>query len=367
MCLVNSYTNSQNFFYVEMATSLSLRSLLDNDKLTSPNFNNWYRKLKTQHSQTKRIKDDQSQAECFYCKKQGHWKRNCPQYLTSLDPNRLSKRKGQSVADQGIYMITPCNFSICDNSTWVLDTGSPFNICNSLQGLQVNERFENSERFLNVGDGRSVSVLALGNLKLVFNSHVVVLSDCHYCPTFLLNVISVGLLAMNGYEISIKKCSCDIIMNGVTVMNGQLSNGIYLLSQPVNVMYTSSKRPRIDNVTDVYLWHHRLGHINKNRMNRLSKEGILNVNDCESLTTCESCLLGKMTKSPFTGKGERASDLLTLVHSDVCGPMSTDARGGYSYFITFTDDLSRYGYVYLMRHKSESFEMFKLYRNEVEK
>ena len=47
--------------------------------------------------------------------------------------------------------------------------------------------------------------------------------------------------------------------------------------------------------------------------------------------------------------------------------MSTYIRGGYSYFITFTDDLSRYGYVYLMKHKSESFEMFKQFRNEVEK
>ena len=56
-----------------------------------------------------------------------------------------------------------------------------------------------------------------------------------------------------------------------------------------------------------------------------------------------------------------------LVYFDVCGPMSSSARGGYFYFITFTDDLSRYGYVYLMKHKSESFEMFKLFRNEVKK
>ena len=76
---------------------------------------------------------------------------------------------------------------------------------------------------------------------------------------------------------------------------------------------------------------------------------------------------GKMIKSPFTGKGERASELLGLIHYDVCGPMSSSARGGYFYFITFTDDLSRYGYVYLMKNKLESFEMFKLFRNEVEK
>ena len=67
-------------------------------------------------------------------------------------------------------------------------------------------------------------------------------------------------------------------------------------------------------------------------------------------------LVGKITKSPFTEHGERASDSLDLIHSDVCGPMSTSSRGGYEYFITFTDDLGRYGYVYLMKHKSESFE-----------
>ena len=101
-------------------------------------------------------------------------------------------------------MITPCNFSICDTMIWVLDTGSPINICNSLQGLQITESFEEGERFLNVGDGRSVPVLALEIVKLVFDSHVVVLDDCHYCPTFLLNIISVGLL-IKSYKILIKK------------------------------------------------------------------------------------------------------------------------------------------------------------------
>ena len=73
-----------------------------------------------------------------------------------------------------------------------------------------------------------------------------------------------------------------------------------------------------------------------------------------------------MTKTPFTGFPERASDLLELIHTDVCGQMSSTARGGFQYFITFNDDLSRYGYVYLMRHKSETFEKFKEFQNEVE-
>ena len=146
-----------------------------------------------------------------------------------------------------------------------------------------------------------------------------------------------------------------------------MNNKIYLLSMPVNMAQSSSKCPRISDVSYVYLWHCRLGHINKNRINRLAQEEILKVSDCESLPTYESCLLGKITKSPFTEKDERATKLLSLVHSNICGSMSSSARGGYFYFITFIDDLSRYGYVYLLKHKSELFEIFKLFRNEVEK
>lgn len=58
--------------------------------------------------------------------------------------------------------------------------------------------------------------------------------------------------------------------------------------------------------------------------------------------------------------------MLELVHSNVCGPMSTQARGGYEYFITFIDDYSRFGYVYLMKQKFEAFEKFREFKAEVE-
>jgi hypothetical protein len=36
------------------------------------------------------------------------------------------------------------------------------------------------------------------------------------------------------------------------------------------------------------------------------------------------------------------------------------------YFITFNDDFSRYGYIHLMKHKSESFKKFKEFKNKVQ-
>ena len=57
---------------------------------------------------------------------------------------------------------------------------------------------------------------------------------------------------------------------------------------------------------------------------------------------------------------------MEIIHTDVCDPISVEARGGYRYFLNFTDDLSRYGYIYLMKHKSETFEKFKEFQSEVE-
>ena len=47
--------------------------------------------------------------------------------------------------------------------------------------------------------------------------------------------------------------------------------------------------------------------------------------DYESLDTCEPCLMGKMTKTSFSRTMERVIDLLEIIHTDVCCPMSVDA------------------------------------------
>ena len=147
-----------------------------------------------------------------------------------------------------------------------------------------------------------------------------------------------------------------------------MRNGIYILdmSNPI-LNINDSKKQKGDNFKSSYLWHCRLGHISKRCMTELHKCGSLGSFDYESFDTYESCLLGKMTKLPFKGKVERANGLLDLIHIDVCGPMSVHARGGFVHFITFIDDYSRYGYLYLIRYNSEAFEKFKEFRNEVEK
>ena len=92
----------------------------------------------------------------------------------------------------------------------------------------------------------------------------------------------------------------------------------------------------------------------------LAREGLLGLLTRVDLDTCEPCLAGKAIRKPF-GKAARADHPLQLIHSDIYGQMNVRARHGASYFITFIDDFTRFGHVYIIFHKSEALECFRRY------
>src|SRR4051812_18844169 len=145
-------------------------------------------------------------------------------------------------------------------------------------------------------------------------------------------------------------------MSNMFYAHAPLIDGLFLLNLDcgnTHINNIEAKRLKLsDNST--YMWQCRLGHIGVKRMNKLHSDGLLESLVFESLERCEACLMGKMAKTPFSGMMERATDLLEIIHTDVCGPMSVSSRGGYRYILIFTDDLSRYGYIYFMKHKSET-------------
>ncbi|KAK1604804.1 hypothetical protein QYE76_028477 [Lolium multiflorum] len=281
------------------------------------------------------------------CKEKGHWKRNCSKYLASEE--------------------RPCQEE--ERSTWVFDTGSVAHICNSKQELKNKRQLLKDEVTMRVGNGSKVNVIAVGTLPLHLPSGLVLsLNNCYYVPALSMNIISGSCLMQDGYSFKSENNGCSIFMNNIFYGRAPQKNGLFLLdldSSNTHIHNIDAKRIKL-NDNSTYMWHCRLGHIGVKRMKKLHTDGLLESLDFESLDRCEACLMGKMTKTPFLGMMERATDLLEIIHTDVCGPMSVVSRGGYRYVLTFTDDLSRYGYIYLMKHKSETFEKFKEFQSEVE-
>jgi hypothetical protein len=81
---------------------------------------------------------------------------------------------------------------------------------------------------------------------------------------------------------------------------------------------------------------------------------------------CESCVYGKSHRLPFPKKSSsRANGILDSVHSDVCGPMPVESMGGSRYFMTLTDDHSRWSDVLSIKNKSDVFSCFKKWKAQV--
>ncbi|GJV55790.1 zinc finger, CCHC-type containing protein [Tanacetum coccineum] len=302
-------------------------------------------------------------AICHQCGEVEHWKRNCPVYLTEL---MKKKKLSQGAITSGIFTIELYSFP---SKSWIYDTGCGTHICITTQGLRGSRKLKPGALSLYVGDGHRAAVEAIGTYHLELPSGlVIVLNNCHYAPSITRGVISVSRLFDDGFVnrfddnnvISVSKDNLVYFMavprDGIFEIDMSCSN-----TNDSSMYAITNKRAKI-NLDSSLLWHCRLGHISKKRIEKLQHDGLLNSIDIESLGKCVSCLSGKMARKPYSHQVERAKDLLGLIHTDVCGPFRIVSRQGASYFVTFTDDFSRYGYVYLLKHKHEVFETFKVFQ-----
>ena len=76
----------------------------------------------------------------------------------------------------------------------------------------------------------------------------------------------------------------------------------------------------------------------------------------------QGSILGKHLEHKFEKVShERTSAPLELIHSDVAGPFPHMSMSQTKYALTFIDDFSRYCWVYFLKHKSEVFDLFKVF------
>ena len=116
-------------------------------------------------------------------------------------------------------------------------------------------------------------------------------------------------------------------------------------------------------------WHFRLGHAHEQCIKDMASKNKatgMKLTKQAKLSFCEACITGKMKRKPFKPVGEiRSKRKLQLVHTDVCGPMSTESLGHNKYFVTFIDDYSRCCAVYFLKNKSEVPDKFKEFEARV--
>lgn len=115
------------------------------------------------------------------------------------------------------------------------------------------------------------------------------------------------------------------------------------------------------------LWHRRMGYLGRRGMKELTQDPSKSIRKFEATgEICDICVKGKQSRQPFKHNGKRANVPLEIVHSDICGPMSTESLSGIKFFITFIDDYSHKNFIYFLKHKGETIKAFKNFRAHAE-
>jgi hypothetical protein len=98
----------------------------------------------------------------------------------------------------------------------------------------------------------------------------------------------------------------------------------------------------------------------------LIKDDILTSLDFSNSDYCIDCIKGKYAKQVKKGEAKRSAEVLQIIHTDICDPFPVKSVDSFDSFITFTDDFSRYGYIYPIKERSEALDKFKIFKAEVE-
>ncbi|GJX96662.1 zinc finger, CCHC-type containing protein [Tanacetum coccineum] len=234
--------------------------------------------------------------ECHHCHKTRHWKRNYPLYLPELKENKVST--------SGISCIFTIElFSFPKSNTWIYDTCCGTHICNTIYGLRGYQKLNKGALDLYVGNGNSAAVEAIGSFELILlTGMILVLDNCHFSPSITRGVISLSRLWDKGFHHKfIENGAISVSKDNIFYFSAFLCDGIFEIDMHIHIsneryIYTCSNMKTKHNLDSTFLWHCRLGHINKKCIAKLQHDGLLESINDEPFDICVSCISGKMAR-----------------------------------------------------------------------
>ena len=151
-----------------------------------------------------------------------------------------------------------------------------------------------------MGNGVKVPVVATGTFRLFLDTHCCIdLFQTLYIPSISRNLVSMSKLDLEGYFFSFRNRRFSLFKNSSFFGSGSLCDGLYKLNlnscfaeSLLTLHHNVGAKCNLINESFSYLWHRRLGHISKERMKRLVKDGILSNLDFTDLDVCVDCIKG---------------------------------------------------------------------------
>src|SRR5579862_9604022 len=262
---------------------------------------------------------------------------------------------------------------------WIKDNGATHHMHYD-KTLFTN--YHNLKHRLYVGGiGSGLKAVGVGDIEIKDpNGTSRILNGVLHVPGLKTGLMSLNTLALVGLNSTITKEGC-VVSDGDFMIHSPIRNGLCVWSEESHgngVPHSDATihadalfagiAPRKISLTDL---HERFAHISKTTLLKFGVSAIADFPNIDAAdrehedhqTPCSSCVMGKHTRSPFPPRTKRRDRPLELVHSDLAEANILSIGGG-KHVLTFTDDATDHGIVFILDNKSAStvLSAFKEYQ-----
>jgi hypothetical protein len=312
-----------------------------------------------------RPKRDKSKDKCNYCGKVGHWAEDCYKRLAKEQDGQHRANK----ASDSVDLFVAANVANAKSKDdWFIDSGATQHLSCNRDWFVDYERIQPSKVYL--GDDYPLDAIGKGSIHVKLDvggkTRDGIFQNVLHVPDLAGNLLSVSKMVSQGLRVGFDDSGCTIRNGkGCVIARAVMERNLYRLTATIEQERDTAQVAKVaENSAD--LWHQRLGHLHMDGVKSLGSKNLvtgLNIGDGSKTEFCKGCVHGKQQRTPFPKDGgTRASELLELVHTDLCGPMKQTSFGGAKYFITFIDDKSRKTFVYFLKTKDEALARFKEFK-----
>ncbi|CAI7884929.1 unnamed protein product [Closterium sp. NIES-53] len=308
---------------------------------------------------------------CRFCKKTGHWWRDCPVKPANWRPSSSDDNRRAHVAtcdnNDREFVFVASGTTVGGVDAWVLDTGATQHMTASATLLNNVTTVAPVKRVM-FGNRDTLDVTGQGDLRLMVDGGPLTIKNVLVVPGLGANLLSVSQFTRKGMRVNIEGTTMALsTADGVHIGTARQAGGLFMLDALPSVATAQAATL----TTTLSTWHNRYGHLNHAAIQAMATKGV--VDGLEFLRSsgddekCVGCLEGKMARKPFPPSTKpNATEPLKLIHTDLCGPITPASKGGARYVLTLLDDATRMCWIRLLKSKDATSTAIKKWVADVE-
>lgn len=221
-----------------------------------------------------------------------------------------------------------------ERNKWLIGSGCSNHMTTDKSKFLKLDKYDGDS--VRLEDGQTTQIVGIGSISFDGN-HITY--NVYYMNGLHHNILSVGKMYKNGYNVVFQDDGCEIWKGSkiVIAVEKRIGRNMYLLEG-------ATKHYLLSWINDSWLWHRRICHNNFDNLVKISSSSAMRY--LPRLTKlnnniCRECQFGKHKRGTYIGKEHSSIGLFDLVHTDLCGPTKTRSIQGEKYFMLLIGDYSQ--------------------------